>query len=113
MRWTGFRLLADGQYWFADACDWNGPACYELGTGGPRGGSISIHYVGETGNERSRIQSYARSGSHLAGIIDGHLRDGWYLYYRAVTCSSKNSAQALQNSLLERYEYDWNLLLNR
>lgn len=113
MRWTGWRLLADGRYCFDDVCDWDGPSCYELGTGGPRGGNIQIHYVGETCNERSRMQSYARSGSHLARTIDEHLRRGWRLYYRSVTCDSKESAEALQNRLLRRYEYDWNLLLNR
>src|SRR6202007_2026101 len=94
VRWTGWRLLADRRSWYADACDWDGPACYELGTGGSRGGRIQIHYVSETTCERRRMESYAPGGSHLADIIDDHLRSGWSLHYRSVACSSKQAAKA-------------------
>jgi hypothetical protein len=113
MRWTSWRLLADKRTWYDEDFDWEGPACYELGTGGPRGGSIEPHYVGETTNERRRIAAYARHGSHLADIIDDHLRRGWCLYYRAISYPSKPRAKMLQDNLLGRFEYDWNVVLNR
>jgi hypothetical protein len=111
--WTSWRLLADKRFWYEDCFDWDGPACYELGTGGPRGGRIQPHYVGETGNERRRIKAYASHGSHLADIIDDHLRRGWRLYYRAISCVSKPRAKELQDNLLARFEYDWNIILNQ
>lgn len=77
MGWTGPRLIAVKGKWFDEFFDHNGPACYELGTGGPRGGNVQWHYVGETGNERKRIECYARNGSHLSKIINKHLNAGW------------------------------------
>ena len=112
MGWTAPRLLAKGNEWYDDSFDYDGPACYELGTGGPRGGNIRVHYVGETANERKRLSEYARSGSHLSSTIARHLRDGWCLYYRACACSSKKAAKEMQDSLLARNKYDWNTIDN-
>jgi hypothetical protein len=111
--WTLPRVIAVKGRWFSELLDNDGPACYELGTGGPRGGQIQWHYVGETNNERTRIKCYARNGSHLAKIINGHLNDGWYLYYRAISCVSKAAAKQMQDNLLARFIYDWNDILNR
>lgn len=113
MKWTHWRPLADRRFWYDDNFDHDGPACYELATGGPRGGGIEIRYVGETVSETRRLEAYARSGSHLSRIIDSHLRRGWTLHYRAVACASKQRAKALQDDLLRRFEYDWNVILNR
>lgn len=113
MAWTEWRLLMSRDEWFSAVLDHDGPACYELGTGGPRGGDIQIHYVGETCNEKSRMACYGRNGSHLAEIIDDHLKRGWHIWYRAVALPSKEAAVAMQNNLLSRYRYDWNDLLNR
>lgn len=88
------------------------PACYELGTGGPRGGSIQWHYVGETKNECQRIKQYARHGSHLSEIINWHLREGWHLYYHARAFTTKELAKVRQDILLRRFQYDWNRRLN-
>jgi len=112
MGWTFPRLIAAGNDWFDDWCDYDGPACYELGTGGPRGGQIEWHYVGETGNERARIVCYARSGSHLSEVIDRHLRQGWHLYYRGFAVDTKTEARRIQDERLRRFDYDWNILLN-
>lgn len=112
MRWTEWRKIAEGREWFNDCFDYTGPACYELGTGGPRGGSIQPHYVGETCAERGRIATYARTGSHLHQIINWHLREGWTLYYRAIACDTKGQAKARQDNLLRRFRYDWNIQLN-
>jgi hypothetical protein len=111
-RWTEPRLIAYRGEWYEDPFDYDGAACYELGTGGPRGGDIQWHYVGETNNEHQRIGTYARSGSHLSEIIDYHLRQGWHLFYRSKACSTKKEAKQIQDNLLSRFEYDWNDKLN-
>jgi hypothetical protein len=59
-QWTRPRLLASKGKWFDDSFDYAGPACYELGTGGPRAGNIQWHYVGHTKNEKSRMSCYGR-----------------------------------------------------
>jgi hypothetical protein len=57
MGWTKWRLLlAPGRDLQLDF-DNDGPACYELGVGGPRGGDIRPYYVGETNNEAARMRS--------------------------------------------------------
>src|SRR5678816_2573492 len=108
MRWTDWRMLARGSEWFDGDFDHDGPACYELGTCGPRGGDPQPHYVGETSNERRRMFAYAQHGSHLSSIISTHLRDGWTLCYRAVALDTKGSAKQMQDRLLRRHKYDWN-----
>jgi len=110
--WTDWRKLADKHGWYDLMLDWDGPACYELGTGGPRGGRIEPHYVGETVCESLRMTAYGGNGSHLGAIIDDHLRDGWTLYYRAMALPTKRMAKMMQDRLLERFRYDWNVLLN-
>lgn len=110
--WTRWRKLADNNSWYDHEFDYDGPACYELGIGGPRGGNIQPVYVGETSNEKRRITAYARHGSHLSGIIDSHLRRGFNLYYRAQALSSKAVAKRMQDNLLNGYTYDWNIQSN-
>ena len=111
-RWTQWRKIADRRNWFGDELDWNGPSCYELAIAGPRGGGLITVYVGETSNERKRVVAYASHGSHLANIIRSHLNDGWHLYYRGQSKTSKHQARHLQNTLLNKFEYDWNIQLN-
>lgn len=79
MAWTRWRLIAYKKSWYIDAFDWDGPACYELALAGPRRGNLRIVYIGETANEKKRLSTYARSGSHLYKEIEMALRDGWYL----------------------------------
>lgn len=112
MGWTKWRKIADKNYWYDEDFDYEGPACYELAIGGPRGGNIDIKYAGETKNERSRISAYASHGSHLSEIIDWHLKKGYVLYYRAQSKKSKAAAKIMQNNLLEEYNYDWNIQHN-
>lgn len=111
--WTKWRKIADRHSWFDDQLDWDGPACYELGIGGPRGGGIKIVYVGETTSERRRVIGYASHGSHLAEIIDWHLRQGWCVFYRAQAKRSKRAAVCMEDNLLAKFRYDWNIKLNR
>lgn len=112
MSWTAWQLLADRNHWYADTLDYEGASCYELGTGGPRGGNVRPHYVGETENEKARRQQYAPHGSHLSKLIDRHLRDGCCFFYRGWAVGSKREAVAMQNRLSKQYGYDWNILLN-
>jgi hypothetical protein len=112
MGWTQPRLLAYKSKWSDASLDHRGPACYEIGTGGPRGGNIEWHYVGETGNEKRRMSRYGRDGSHLSKEINYHLRQGWHIYYHAWACSSKKAAKRMQDNLLRRRKYDWNRIGN-
>ncbi len=111
-RWTGWRKIADRRGWYPNVLDWVGPACYELAIAGPRRGNLKIVYVGETSNEKKRMAAYARHGSHLSKIICWHLQRGWDLYYRARMAQSKDDAARMQDNLLDRWDYDWNLKLN-
>jgi GIY-YIG domain-containing protein len=113
MSWTLWRLLAEGNEWFDDGFDYDGPCCYELGPGGPRGGSIEPHYVGETGNERERMSHYGRDGSYLSEIINWHLKEGWRINYRSYAVLSKAEAVQIQNRMLDKFRYDWNDCLHR
>ena len=109
-RWTELRKIADKDYWYNDIFDYEGPACYELAIAGPKGGAPQIMYVGETVNERSRLSSYARHGSHLAPVIDFHLALGFSLLYRAQALNSKAAAKRMQDCRLARFYYPWNTL---
>ncbi len=110
--WTYWRKLADKKFWYDDKFDYEGPACYELGIGGPRYRNIQPVYVGETGNEKKRLSDYARHGSHLAHIIAQDIKKGYSLYYRAQAMLSKKDAKRMQNNLLQRFQYAWNIQLN-
>jgi len=107
-RWTEWRKLADKKYWYPNEFDYEGPACYELGIGGPNYDNIQPVYVGETSNEKERLSIYARHGSNLADIIEYHLNRGFTLYYRAQALPSKEDAKNMQDNLLRRYKYPWN-----
>jgi hypothetical protein len=112
MAWTEWRLLAKGDDWFDESFDYDGPSCYELGTGYEDGSDIQIHYVGETSNEEKRMECYGSHGSHLSEIIDDHLDRGWCLFYRGKVRGSKELAVKAQNRLLAEFKYDWNIMLN-
>lgn len=111
-RWLKPRLIASKGIWYINSFDYDGPACYELGLGGPRGGNLHWKYVGETINERKRMTCYARHGSHLSELIDHALADGWYLYYKAHAFPTKELAKQKQDRFLREYNYPWNKLLN-
>ena len=112
MGWTGARAIAFRSDWSSATLDYDGPCCYLLGTGGIRGGRIRWHYIGETSNAQRRMAQYASHGSHLAKVIDWHLKQGWVLYYRAWAMPSKQAAVRMQNRMLAKYRFDWNVLLN-
>ena len=113
MGWTKARLLAYKKDWFDASLDHDGPACYEIGTAGPRGGGIEWHYVGETKNEKKRMSQYGSDGSHLSDLINWHLKQGWHIYYHACAHPTKEAAKRMQDNLLKKYRYDWNQVSNR
>ena len=100
-------MIANRLEWYDAEFDYDGPACYELGTGHSRT-QVTVRYVGETSNEKARITLYARGGSHISHHIDSWLRKGYNLYYRGMALPSKKAAKELQDRLLEGYDYDWN-----
>jgi GIY-YIG domain-containing protein len=106
-RFTNWRKVADRDAWYDDEFDYDGPACYELGTGHSRT-NVTVRYVGETVSESARIRQYAQNGSHISHFIDSYLRRGYNLYYRGMAMSSKKVARELQDMLLAEYDYDWN-----
>ena len=112
MGWTNWRKIADKDYWYDEELDHEGAACYELAIGGPRGGNMEIKYVGETKNEKERIGAYASHGSHISEIIDEHLGRGFTLYYHAQDKKTKAAAKKMQDNLLSKHYYDWNIQLN-
>jgi hypothetical protein len=113
MGWTRARLLAYKNEWYDDKIDCDGPVCYMLGTGGPRGGDIKWHYIGHTKNERRRMSCYGRDGSHLSDIIRKNLQAGWHLYYRSWAFDTKADAAAMEVRMLSRWKFDWNVVLNQ
>jgi|SRR3989344_1961100 len=112
MGWTKWRKLAEGKEWHNDLFDWDGPACYELAIAGPRGGDREIMYVGETDNEKRRMSQYGSYGSHIRKEIDSHLKHSCVLWYRAQAFDTKKKAKVFQDSLLDKYDYPWNIINN-
>jgi hypothetical protein len=106
--WTAWKKLADRRQWYSAALPDPEPGCYELATGGPRGGNLVIQYIGETGNLRSRLRSYGQTGSHLGVLIDAELRRGSSLFFRVYRRSCKEEAVAMEYRQLRRWLYQWN-----
>jgi len=108
MAWTNWRKIAVGNEWFDEEFDHDGPACYELGIGRPRGRKVERVYVGETDNEQRRVKLYAQGHGHIEKEIRRELRSGYVLYYRGQAKSSKGAAKKMQDRLLEKCDYPWN-----
>ena len=110
-RWTRLRKIADKKAWYGKDFDNDDPACYELWIGKSRSQARPV-YIGETDNETRRMKEYASHGSHLSEIIDEYLNRGYSLYYRAIALPSKKAAEQMQDNLLMKFRYDWNILGN-
>jgi hypothetical protein len=67
--WTNWRKLADRKYWYDHESDHDGPACYELGFGGPNYGDIRTVYVGA----RPRKSRIPNSNQEFAAPPPHHL----------------------------------------
>jgi hypothetical protein len=59
------------------------------------------------------MSCYGRDGSHLSKIINYHLNQGWYIYYRSHAFATKEAAEKMERTMLSQRPYDWNVLLNR
>ena len=99
-KWSNWIKLAGKGYWIDYKNAYNGPACYDLGIGGPNYGNIIPVYVGETKNEKRRISKYAKGESHLLEIINKHMENDFTLYYRAQAKSSKAEAKKCRTAFL-------------
>ncbi|XP_042063598.1 protein EFFECTOR OF TRANSCRIPTION 2-like [Salvia splendens] len=86
------------------------PGAYELGiaTSASRNldsASVIPIYTGQANNVRARLQSYGRSGAHLASLFA--IR-GLSIVYRWAPMESKEAAQRMEAELLHSYDYAWN-----
>lgn len=76
-----------------------------------------IVYVGSTcrgkpGALRRRIIEYCTDGSHKKDLMNEALRKGYELWVRVKTSRGTDNAQELENELLKKYDYAWNVRNN-
>ncbi|KAG6424098.1 hypothetical protein SASPL_114510 [Salvia splendens] len=89
------------------------PGAYELGiaTSASRklhSASVIPVYTGQANNVRARLQSYGRSGAHLATLFADVFTRGLPIVYRWAPMESKEAAQRMEAELLDSYDYAWN-----
>ena len=73
-----------------------------------------VVYVGSTckckpGSLRSRILEYCTNGSHKDDLINDALRRGYELWVRVKSARDRETAEDLENELLDHYNYAWNV----
>ena len=65
---------------------------------------------------RGRILEYCTNGSHKEGLINDALRKGYELRVRVQIVEgskpSREDAEAMENALLNKYDYAWNTRIN-
>ena len=61
---------------------------------------------------RDRVQEYCRNGSHKADLINDALTSGYELWFRVKSAPDRQTAEDLENELLDRYDYAWNVRRN-
>ena len=80
-----------------------------------------VVYLGSTcrakpGALRGRILEYCANGSHKSDLINDALRKGYELWVRVKTVEGRNpsreNAEAMENALLNKYDYAWNTRVN-
>ena len=76
-----------------------------------------VVYIGSTSNARleslrDRVQEYCRNGSHKADLINDALTNGYELWFRVKSAPDRQTAEDLENELLDRYDYAWNVRRN-
>lgn len=72
-----------------------------------------VVYVGSTcsrkpGSLRDRILEYCTNGSHKDRPINNALRTGYVLWVRVKSARDRETAEDLENELLDHYNYAWN-----
>jgi hypothetical protein len=80
-----------------------------------------VVYIGSTCREKPgalkyRIKEYCSNGSHKSELIDGALEKGYELWVRVkpsgrskVRAKNLENAEKLENDLLSKYNYAWNI----
>ena len=80
-----------------------------------------VVYVGSTcrekgGSSKDRIREYCRNGSHKRDLINDALGRGYELWVRVKIstpdCHSRLDAERMENELLAKYNYAWNIRNN-
>lgn len=78
---------------------------------------IAVH-IGSTSNVhpesslRERVKEYCTNGSHKADLINDALTKGYELWFRVKSAPDRQTAEDLENELLDRYDYAWNVRCN-
>lgn len=111
MGWTYWKKLANKTDYYSNDIEYLGPAVYELGVRGKYKKIITPVYVGETNNLKTRMTTYATTGSHLRSYANKYWRMGYTVFFRFQYADSKKKAKKLQDELLKKYgleRYPWN-----
>lgn len=58
---------------------------------------------------RDKIKEYCTHGSHKADLINDALTKGYELWFRVKSAPDRQTAEDLENELLDRYDYAWNV----
>ena len=82
--------------------------------------SRRVVYVGSTCRRnhqecqrmRDRIVAYASTGNHKKDLINAALERGWELWVRFKNATDEDQAKDMENALLGRYNYAWNIRNN-
>lgn len=61
---------------------------------------------------RNRIVAYTTNGNHKRELINEALRRGYELWVRFKLTKDENEAMAMEDALLARYDYAWNIRNN-
>ena len=86
-----------------------------------RGQPNHVVYLGSTctvkpGALRGRILQYCTNGSHKQDLINDALGKSYELWVRVKIVEGRNpsreNAEAMENALLNRYDYAWNTRIN-
>lgn len=119
-RHLGYRnatLSTELEQAFEGGCDPCG--IYEFGAIQPDKRKIRVVYVGSTcvRNDRcpslkNRIVDYTKHGNHKKDEINEAMRRGYTLLVRFKPAQDKSEAKRMENELLDKYNYAWNVRNN-
>ena len=93
---------------------------YEFHPDGRSRSSLRVVYVGSTCRRdhqqcqpmQNRIVAYTSTGNHKKDLINAALERGWELWVRFKNATDEDQAKAMENALLGRYNYAWNIRNN-
>jgi hypothetical protein len=77
-----------------------------------------VVYIGSTcqaypgSSLRDRITEYCTNGSNKADLMNDALTRGYELWVRVKGTENRETAEDLENELLDRYDYAWNVRRN-